>query len=61
MARKKKKSSRKKKGSTGIPRNVRKASSVIKKHLTRLQAEKKREEAALKKTNSQINELKRLV
>jgi len=62
MAKRKKRSAtKKKKRVSGIPHSVRRASSTIKKHLHKLQKIKSKEEACLKKTNSQISELKKLI
>jgi hypothetical protein len=56
MARKKK---HKKRG-VSIPGSVRKAKNIIKKHTSRLQNEKKKQEHALSKLNKELRELKSL-
>lgn len=57
MAKKRKKS---KKSGARIPGNVRRAKQVIKKHIARLQTEKKKQEHSLSSVNRELRELKSL-
>jgi len=59
MAKKKKKSSKKK--TVSIPKNVRNASRTILKHLDKLEKLKKKQSDALDKSKREITQLKRLV
>jgi hypothetical protein len=64
MAKRRKKSRRKSSGkrkrSVRIPGSVRKAKGVIKKHIARLQTEKKKQETTLSSVNRELRELKSL-
>lgn len=51
---------KKKKSGARIPGNVRKAKSVIKKHIAKLQSEKKKQEQSLSSVNRELRELKSL-
>jgi hypothetical protein len=53
-------SKRKAKRSVRIPGSVRKAKGIIKKHIARLQSEKKKQESSLSSTNRELRELKSL-
>jgi len=56
MARKRKS----KKRSAHIPGSVRRAKTIIKKHIAKLQGEKKKQESILSSTNRELRELKSL-
>jgi len=58
--RKKKKTGSKKTKSVKIPGSVRRAKNIIKKHVARLQKEKKKQESALSKTSRELRELKNI-
>ena len=49
-----------KKASTKIPSSVRRAKQTIKKHIARLQGEKRKQEISLSSTNRELRELKNL-